>query len=65
MDLAEGSETSANIKQTLGKHPKVNTVKVIFEFYDAFLYGSDNWTLTASDGMGQMAQHVMFMMIFE
>jgi hypothetical protein len=26
MDLTEGSETSANIKQTLGKHPKVNTV---------------------------------------
>jgi hypothetical protein len=28
MDLTEGSETSANINQTLGKHPKVNTVKV-------------------------------------
>jgi hypothetical protein len=27
MDLTEGSETSANINQTLGKHPKVNTVK--------------------------------------
>jgi hypothetical protein len=27
MDQTEGSETSANIKQTLGKHPKVNTVK--------------------------------------
>jgi hypothetical protein len=27
MDLTEGSETSANIKRTLGKHPKVNTVK--------------------------------------
>jgi hypothetical protein len=26
MDLTEGSETSANIKQTLAKHPKVNTV---------------------------------------
>jgi hypothetical protein len=26
MDLTEGSETSANIKQTLGKHLKVNTV---------------------------------------
>jgi hypothetical protein len=26
MDLTEGSETSANIKQTLGKHPKGNTV---------------------------------------
>jgi hypothetical protein len=26
MDLTEGSETSANIKQTLGKHPKVNAV---------------------------------------
>jgi hypothetical protein len=26
MDLTEGSETSANINQTLGKHPKVNTV---------------------------------------
>jgi hypothetical protein len=26
MDLTEGSETSATIKQTLGKHPKVNTV---------------------------------------
>jgi hypothetical protein len=25
MDLTEGSETSANINQTLGKHPKVNT----------------------------------------
>jgi hypothetical protein len=27
MDLTEGSETSANINQTLEKHPKVNTVK--------------------------------------
>jgi hypothetical protein len=26
MDLTEGSETSANINQTLGKHPKVDTV---------------------------------------
>jgi hypothetical protein len=26
MDLTEGSETSTNINQTLGKHPKVNTV---------------------------------------
>jgi hypothetical protein len=26
MDLTEGSETSANINLTLGKHPKVNTV---------------------------------------
>jgi hypothetical protein len=26
MDLTEGSETSANIRQTLGKHPKVDTV---------------------------------------
>jgi hypothetical protein len=26
MALIEGSEPSANIKQTLGKHPKVNTV---------------------------------------
>jgi hypothetical protein len=25
MDLTEGSETSANINQMLGKHPKVNT----------------------------------------
>jgi hypothetical protein len=34
MDLTEGSETSANIKQTLGKHPKVNTVnKVYFRIY--------------------------------
>jgi hypothetical protein len=30
MDLTEGSETSANIKQTLGKHPKVDTVNVLF-----------------------------------
>jgi hypothetical protein len=30
MDLTEGSETSANIKQTLGKHPKVNTVNKVF-----------------------------------
>jgi hypothetical protein len=29
MDLTEGSETSANINQTLGKHPKVNTVNRI------------------------------------
>jgi hypothetical protein len=29
MDLTEGSETSANINQTLGKHPKVNTVNNI------------------------------------
>jgi hypothetical protein len=26
MDLTEGSETSANINQALGKHPKVSTV---------------------------------------
>jgi hypothetical protein len=26
MDLTEGSETSADINQMLGKHPKVNTV---------------------------------------
>jgi hypothetical protein len=26
MDLIEGSETSANINQTLGIHPKVETV---------------------------------------
>jgi hypothetical protein len=26
MDLTEGSETSANINQTLGKHPKVDTI---------------------------------------
>jgi hypothetical protein len=26
MDLTEGSETSANINLTLGKHPQVNTV---------------------------------------
>jgi hypothetical protein len=32
MDLTEGSETSANIKQTLGKHPKVNTVKNTFVY---------------------------------
>jgi hypothetical protein len=29
MDLTEGSETSANINQTLGKHPKVNTVNIL------------------------------------
>jgi hypothetical protein len=28
MDLIEGSETSANINQTLGIHPKIETVKV-------------------------------------
>jgi hypothetical protein len=28
MDLTEGSETSANINQTPGKHPKVDTVKL-------------------------------------
>jgi hypothetical protein len=27
MDLIEGSETSANINQTLGIHPKIETVK--------------------------------------
>jgi hypothetical protein len=33
MDLTEGSETSANIKQTLGKHSKVNTVNTnIFDY---------------------------------
>jgi hypothetical protein len=26
MDLIEGSETSANINQTLGIHPKIETV---------------------------------------
>jgi hypothetical protein len=26
MDLTEGSETSANINQAVGKHPKVDTV---------------------------------------
>jgi hypothetical protein len=28
MDLTASSETSANINLTLGKHPKVNTVKI-------------------------------------
>jgi hypothetical protein len=28
MDLIEGSETSANINQTLGIHPKIETVKL-------------------------------------
>jgi hypothetical protein len=28
MDLIEGSETSANINQTLGIHPKIETVNV-------------------------------------
>jgi hypothetical protein len=37
MDLTEGSETSANIKQTLGKHPKVNTVnKLIIGVFVGF-----------------------------
>jgi hypothetical protein len=30
MDLIEGSETSANINQTLGIHPKIETVNVFF-----------------------------------
>jgi hypothetical protein len=29
MDLIEGSETSANINQTLGIHPKIETVKIM------------------------------------
>jgi hypothetical protein len=28
MDLIEGSETSANINQTLGIHPKIETVNL-------------------------------------
>jgi hypothetical protein len=30
MDLTEGSETSANINQTLGIHPKIETVRILF-----------------------------------
>jgi hypothetical protein len=30
MDLIEGSETSANINQTLGIHPKIETVNTLF-----------------------------------
>jgi hypothetical protein len=30
MDLTEGSETSANINQTLGIHQKVDTVNIYF-----------------------------------
>jgi hypothetical protein len=30
MDLIEGSETSANINQTLGIHPKIETVNLGF-----------------------------------
>jgi hypothetical protein len=32
MDLTEGSETSANINQTLGIHPNVDTVNYQFQF---------------------------------
>jgi hypothetical protein len=28
MDLTEGTETSANINQTLGKHPRADTVNI-------------------------------------
>jgi hypothetical protein len=34
MDLTEGSETSANINQTPGKHPKVDTLETMVLYYD-------------------------------
>jgi hypothetical protein len=37
MDLTVGSETSANKKQTLGKHPKVNTVNLYTVAYGMFI----------------------------
>jgi hypothetical protein len=44
MDLSEVSETSANIKQTLGKHPKVNTVKIkITPILDKLLEYKRKW----------------------
>jgi hypothetical protein len=33
MDPTEGSETSANINQTLGIHPKVETVKTVISVH--------------------------------
>jgi hypothetical protein len=32
MDPIEGSETSANINQTLGIHPKIETVKIVYVY---------------------------------
>jgi hypothetical protein len=39
MDPIEGSETSANINQTLGIHPKIETVKLVNNFPFFFLGG--------------------------
>jgi hypothetical protein len=45
MDLTEGPETSANINQTLGKHPKVNTVNVCKHFASYQGYPNYRWDL--------------------
>jgi hypothetical protein len=47
MDPIEGSETSANINQTLGIHPKIETVNV-YTLYSTFSYcsvGKGNFSL--------------------
>jgi hypothetical protein len=42
MDLTEGSETSANINQTPGKHPKVDTLKDLGSYWMTLRKGEDN-----------------------
>jgi hypothetical protein len=56
MDLTEGSETLANINQTLGKHPKVNTVKVQCVFVR--LCFSDPATVFTTDTMEVKEQRI-------
>jgi hypothetical protein len=56
MDLTEGSETSANIKQTLGKHPKVNK-----DFED----GQDRWFRNVGQYKQTLGKHPKVNKAFE
>jgi hypothetical protein len=54
MDLKEGSETSANINQTLGIHPKIETVKyviIIISIYSSCLPITDQDTCLKNMGL--------------
>jgi hypothetical protein len=51
MDLIEGSETSANINQTLGIHPKIETVNLLYslQFVVYALHVSAFWIVFLID----------------
>jgi hypothetical protein len=59
IDLTEGSETSANINQTLGKHPKVNIVIRLIKELHAF-YGTGNFIRCSQEpSAGTILGHIL------